>query len=108
VAEMCADLPSSDATFEASTSAEFLQLVTTSAQYEFQTRSLKDIVALFLQDDCTSPGVIQLVPIKVEHLTTIMFGKSLRLHSQFSSLTTTSLPFSYIRGTYWSSHICNL
>jgi hypothetical protein len=76
VAEMCADLPSTDAIFATSDDAEFKQLVATSAHFQPRTRSLKDVVALFLHDDWEGLDSLDLAPLDVEHLTTIMFSKS--------------------------------
>jgi hypothetical protein len=107
VAEMCADLPSSDVIFEASSSADFLQLVATSAHFQPQTHSLRDVVALFLQDEWSSTDVLSLVPSEAEHLTTIMFGKSLRFGCKFSLLRNASLSFSNICCTYWAPYAIN-
>jgi hypothetical protein len=74
VAEVCGDLQSADALFEASSSAEFSQVVASSKPFELRTRSLKDLVSLFLDDDWAGPGAPSLAIIGSEHLISLMFG----------------------------------
>jgi hypothetical protein len=77
VAEMCGDLPCADALFEASTSAEFSQLVATSTLFSPRSRSLKDLVSSFLHEDWDGPEHLTLAPLGSEILIPVIFGNLL-------------------------------
>jgi hypothetical protein len=76
IAEMCGDLPTADEFFEALDAASFSRLVATTADIEPQTRSLKDLVTLFLGDEWPGPNSPHLIGVRTEHLMCLMFGKS--------------------------------
>ncbi|KAF1845290.1 uncharacterized protein K460DRAFT_311499, partial [Cucurbitaria berberidis CBS 394.84] len=95
VAEVSGDLPSADALFEASSSAEFSQVVDSFEPFELRTRSLKNLVSLFLGDEWTGPEAPSLAVIGSEHLISLLFAfhslvfvsrTGLLIPSTFSSL----------------------
>jgi hypothetical protein len=77
VAEMNGDIPSTDALFDVSTDAEFIDLVSSSPCHRAQTRSLKDIAAPFFREEWTDCLNADFTDIGLEHLTTLMFGQLL-------------------------------
>jgi hypothetical protein len=77
VAEMCGDLPSADALFEASTSAEFSQLAATSTPFNPGSRSLKDLVSSFLHEDWDGPEPLKLARFGSEIMIPVIFGNLL-------------------------------
>ena len=77
VAEMCGALPCADALFEASTSAEFLQLAATSTPFSPGSRSLKDLVSSILHEDWEGPEPPKLAPLGSEILIPVIFGNLL-------------------------------
>jgi hypothetical protein len=77
MAEMSGDIPSTDALFDASTDAEFMNLVSSSPCHRAQSRSLEDFIAMFLRDEWTDHESDALIGIGLEHLITIMFGELL-------------------------------
>jgi hypothetical protein len=85
IAEMTGDLPVADAIFDAATPAEFKKLIATSTHREPQMRSLRDIVQLVLHSDHVNSDASTLAFIGLEHLSTLMFGQSLRPVAQDSS-----------------------
>lgn len=72
---MTGDLPRVDAIFDASTSAEFAELVGTSKNCVSQVRSLKDMVSSVLNDNGSESETFDLAGIGLEHLSTLMFGQ---------------------------------
>jgi hypothetical protein len=85
IAEMTGDLPVTDAIFDAANPAEFTKSIATSTHREPQMRSLRDIVQLVLHGDRVNPDASNLAFIRLEHLSTLMFGQSLRHVAQDSS-----------------------
>jgi hypothetical protein len=74
VAEMCGDLPSTDVMFEAANQNEYEKLIATQAGLEMQSRSLKDLVTLFLGENWPRPDSLDLTVAKTEHLMSVIFG----------------------------------
>ena len=76
-AEVCGDLSCVDALFEASTLAEYIQLAASPGIFKPKTRSLKNLVTWFLDDEWAGPEVPSLDLIGSEHLISLMFGQLL-------------------------------
>jgi hypothetical protein len=77
IAEMRGDMPSSDTLFEAPTLDEFTQVTTSSGQFDPNPRSLKDLVALFLEAEWAGPESPTLVLLGTEQLMMLIFGNQL-------------------------------
>ena len=77
VAEMCGDLPSTDAMFEAANSTEYERLSATSTDLETQTGSLKNLVTLFLGESWPRLDSSDLTVVETEHLMSLIFGRVL-------------------------------
>jgi hypothetical protein len=77
MAEMSGDIPSTDALFDASTDAEFMELASSSLCHTAPTRSLKDFAALFFREEWTNCQSAEFTDIGLEHLTTLIFGQLL-------------------------------
>jgi hypothetical protein len=71
--EMCGDLLSTDALFEASTEDEFCQLAAAASAKGSQ--SLKDLMAFFLSDDWDGPDNPRLAHLRAEHAVFVIFGR---------------------------------
>jgi hypothetical protein len=80
VAEMCGDFLSPDILFEASMSEAFEKLASSSNFFNTQNRSLKDVIALFLDTGLASPGAPCLALLEREHLIMFIFGQLWRSH----------------------------
>jgi hypothetical protein len=74
VAEMCGDLPSTDAMFETANSTEYERLVATPADLGIQGGSLKDLVTLSLGESWSGPGSASSTSVGTEHLMSLIFG----------------------------------
>jgi hypothetical protein len=74
-AEMCGDMPSTDATFEAANSAEYARSVPTPADLRAQSGSLKDLMTLFLGENWPNPDSSDMTVTKTEHLMSVIFGR---------------------------------
>jgi hypothetical protein len=68
IAEMCGDFLSPDILFEASTLQEFEQVASSLNFFSSQSRSLKDLIALFFDTDWADPGARCLALLETEHL----------------------------------------
>jgi hypothetical protein len=74
-AEMSGDLPGPDVLFEASTADEFSQAATSSQFLNSQSRSLKDLLTLFLDADWSGPESPSLTFVGTEQLMMLIFGQ---------------------------------
>jgi hypothetical protein len=74
VAEMSGDLPKADALFDASTPAEFTQLVAMLTHDGDQKRRLNDMFSFLLHHDWPKPMDLGHAHIGLENLLTLMFG----------------------------------
>ncbi|KAF1829634.1 hypothetical protein BDW02DRAFT_138470 [Decorospora gaudefroyi] len=93
VVEVGGDLPSSDALFEASSSAEFSRVVASSEPFEPTMRSLKNLVLLFLDDEWAGPEAPTLAVVGSEHLISLMFAfQSLVFVSRTGLLVSSTFP----------------
>jgi hypothetical protein len=75
ITEMCGDLPSIDAMFEASSDEEFSQLVAVLAAPK-GSQSLKDLITSLLGEGWDGPETPMLAHITAEHTISIIFGSS--------------------------------
>jgi hypothetical protein len=99
ITEMTGDLPVTDAIFDATTPAEFTELVATSTHRESQMRSLKDIVQLLLHGDHVNPDASNLAFIGLEHLSMLMFGQ------YFCSIAQDPSKLTYNSAAFYSVHV---
>jgi hypothetical protein len=93
VAEMCGDLPSTDAMFEAANSTEYERLVATSADPESRSGRLKDLVTLFLGENWPRPDSSDLTAVETGHLMSLIFGPVLPSSAHVSALANYRQPF---------------
>jgi hypothetical protein len=84
-AEMCGDLPSSDALFEASTVEALSQVASSSDFFNSRSRSLKDLITLFLDADWSGPECPSLAFVGTEQLMMLIFGQSHYPHTKRTS-----------------------
>jgi hypothetical protein len=93
IAEMCGDLPSTDAMFEAANSTKYERLVATLADLKTQSGSLKNLATLFLGENWPRPDSSDLTVVKTEHLMSLIFGRVLPFSAHVSALANYQQPF---------------
>ena len=104
LSEMCGELPSTDAMFEASDSTEYQQLLAT---VKARSWKLMDLMNTFLGEAWPKPSS-DWSSIEAEHLMIIMFGNNPRLVLTFRQvLTLHSSSFYHLCVAHWAFHAIN-
>ncbi|KAF2831592.1 hypothetical protein CC86DRAFT_283308, partial [Ophiobolus disseminans] len=100
ITEMCGEMPSADAIFEASTSAVFLDLATALAPTPPHARSLKDLTSIFLhEEDWVGLVPSTWVSVGSEFLVTLIFAIHSLIFVSRSGLLTPSTHQVLLRAT---------
>jgi hypothetical protein len=75
MAEMCGDLPSMDSIFEASSPTEYSQIAQMATGPPFSRPSLKELIALLLDENWKGAESTEWATMGSEHLILVIFGK---------------------------------